>query len=171
MDQSGVSIFSTESLLSHSTEELRRGTTYCVTNLGVEDFYASEGYVTIFCRFFCLAVPKNLVGESFCAVFQKIVDNEKYIDQSEVSRFFKEFLLSHSTENLRRESFCAVFQNIVGNRSLWIRVEYQELPQKVCCLTELKNFVEEPVSFSLIWGVEDFFAQEGYVTIFCRILL
>ena len=32
---------------------------------GIENFYASEGYVTILCRFFCLTVPKNFVGESF----------------------------------------------------------------------------------------------------------
>ena len=50
----------------------------------------------------CLTVLKNFVGESFCAVFQKIVGNEKFTDQSEVSRFFKEGLLSHSTEKLRR---------------------------------------------------------------------
>ena len=39
---------------------------------GIEKFYASEGYVTIFdflSNFFCLPVPKNLVGEPFCAVF------------------------------------------------------------------------------------------------------
>ena len=35
---------------------------------GIENFYASEGYVTIFdflSIFFCLTVPKNFVGESF----------------------------------------------------------------------------------------------------------
>ena len=33
---------------------------------GIENFYASEGYVTIFCRkLFCLTVPKNSVGEPF----------------------------------------------------------------------------------------------------------
>ena len=63
MDQRGVLIFFKEVWLSHSTEELRRGTVYCVTILSVEDFYAQEGFVTIFCRnFFCLAVPENLVG-------------------------------------------------------------------------------------------------------------
>ena len=44
---------------------------------GSEKFYASEGYVTIFCRFFCLTEPKNLAGEPFCAVFQKISGSEK----------------------------------------------------------------------------------------------
>ena len=41
---------------------------------GIEKFYAQEGYVTILRRiFFCLAVPKHFVEESFCAVFQKNV--------------------------------------------------------------------------------------------------
>ena len=48
---------------------------------GVENSYASEGYVTTFCRTFCLTVPKNLLGEFFCSVFEKIVDNEKCMDK------------------------------------------------------------------------------------------
>ena len=47
---------------------------------GTEKFYASEGYVTIFdflSNFFCLTVPKNFVGEPFCAVFLKISVSEK----------------------------------------------------------------------------------------------
>ena len=47
---------------------------------GIEKFYASEGYVTIFdflSKFFSLTVPKNLVGEPFCAVFQKVSGSEK----------------------------------------------------------------------------------------------
>ena len=47
---------------------------------GIENFYASEGYATIFdflSKFFCLTVPKNFVGELFCAVFQKIYGREK----------------------------------------------------------------------------------------------
>ena len=85
-------------------------------NSSIENFYASEGYVTIFCRnflshcaekfrrgtlwsfisfgyrknswfrglchdspskMFCLTVPKNFVGETFCAVFQKTSSSEK----------------------------------------------------------------------------------------------
>ena len=41
---------------------------------GLEKIFASEGYVTIFVflsKIFCLRVPKNFVGEPFCAVFQK----------------------------------------------------------------------------------------------------
>ena len=40
----------------------------------MEKLCASEGYVMIFdslSQFFCLTMPKNFVGEPFCAVFQK----------------------------------------------------------------------------------------------------
>ena len=50
----------------------------------------------------CLTLAKSFVRESFCAVFQKIVGNKKFMDQRGVSIFFKEGLLSHSTEELRR---------------------------------------------------------------------
>ena len=60
----------------------------------------------------CLTVEKKFVGESFCAVFQKIVLNEKFIDQREVSKFFKEGLLPHSGEKLRRGILlCCVSEN------------------------------------------------------------
>ena len=49
---------------------------------GMERSFASEGYVTIFdflSKYFCLTVPKNFIGEPFCAVFHKIVGSEKVI--------------------------------------------------------------------------------------------
>ena len=67
--------------MSHSAENFRRGESFSVSLIsGMEKFYASEGYVTIFdfvSNFFCLTVPKKLVGEPFCAVFQKISGSEK----------------------------------------------------------------------------------------------
>ena len=47
---------------------------------GIEKFYTSEGYVTIFdflSKVYCLTVPKIFAGEPFCAVFQKISGSEK----------------------------------------------------------------------------------------------
>ena len=32
-------------------------------------------------KFFCLTVPKNFVGEPFCAVFQKISGGGKFMDK------------------------------------------------------------------------------------------
>ena len=50
----------------------------------------------------CLTLAKSYVRESFCAVFQKIVGNKKFMDQRVVSLFFKEGVLSRSSEKLRR---------------------------------------------------------------------
>ena len=44
---------------------------------GIENFYDTRGYVTISCRFFCLAVAKKFVEETFCAVFQDTSVSEK----------------------------------------------------------------------------------------------
>ena len=49
--------------------------------------------------------------------------------------------------------------------------EYQDFPSKNFCLTVPKNFVQEPFSVSVFSGIEKFYALEGYVTIFCRIIL
>ena len=69
------------------------------------------------------------------------------------------------------ETFCVVFQKLTGSeKSLWIRRGgggYQDVPLKVFCLTVPKNFVEEPFSVSLIPSIENLYASEGYVTIFC----
>ena len=57
---------------------------------------------------------------------------------------------------------------ISGIEKLWIRGgrEYRDFPSKIFCLTVPKNFVGEPFSVSLISGIENFYASEGYVTIF-----
>ena len=52
---------------------------------------------------FCLAVPKNFVGETFCAVFQKIVGHEKVHGSEGNIRIFYESLLSQVAEELYRE--------------------------------------------------------------------
>ena len=77
---------------------------------GIEKFYASEGYVTIFdflSKFFSLTVPKNLVGEPFCAVFQKISCSEKFMDKrgGGVWRFSVEIFMSHGAEKFRGHPF------------------------------------------------------------------
>ena len=45
-------------------------------------------------------------------------------------------------------------------------MQYQDFWSNFFCLTVPKEFVREPVRFSLISGMEKFFASQGYVTIF-----
>ena len=114
MSKRVMSHFSVKKILSHSAEKIRRGALYCVTNAGIEKFYASEGYVTIFCRIFCLTVPKKFVEGPFSAVFQIISGSEKVYGKEggEVSRFSFEKFLSDSAEKIRRGTLlCCVSDN------------------------------------------------------------
>ena len=58
----GYQDFPSNFFLSHSAEKFRRGESFSVSlTSGIEKFYASEGYVTIFdflSKFFCLSAEK-----------------------------------------------------------------------------------------------------------------
>ena len=76
----GVEKFSVENFLSHSTETFRRGTLLCCVseNFGYRKNLCFRGLCHDFpSKIFCLTVPKNFVGEPFCAMFQKISGGEK----------------------------------------------------------------------------------------------
>ena len=50
----------------------------CLRKFGVsKNFMHTRGYHVFPSEVFCLTVPINLVGEPFCAVFQKIAGSEK----------------------------------------------------------------------------------------------
>ena len=74
-----VTIFR-QKFLSHSTEKFRRGTLLCFRKFLVAKNVRDKrggGYHDFLSKLFCLTVPKNFVGEPFCALFQKISDSEK----------------------------------------------------------------------------------------------
>ena len=105
----GVSRFSVENFLSHSDEKFRRAILHCCNNFGYRKSLDKKGGgIKIFRRkFFCLTVPKNFVGEPFCAVFQKISGSEKFMDKrggGGVSSFSIEIFLFHSAESFPRGS-------------------------------------------------------------------
>ena len=65
----GVSRFSVENFLSHSTKKFRWGTLRCIRKFPVaKKFMDNRGggeYQDFPSKFFCLTVPKNFVGEPF----------------------------------------------------------------------------------------------------------
>ena len=113
-------------------------------------------------------MSRKFVGEPFSVSL--ISGAEKvWIREGGLSRFSVEKYLSHSAENFRgwRESFSVSF--ILGIDKVWTRGgggrQYQDFPSKIFCLTVPKDFLREPFRVSLISGMENFFASEGYVTI------
>ena len=70
MPMRGISRFSKEILLSHSTEKLRRGTFLCFTIFLVSEKLMdrrgrAEDVSRYSVKFFCLTVPKNFIGRPF----------------------------------------------------------------------------------------------------------
>ena len=73
-----------------------------------------------FVKFFCLAVPKNFVGEPFRAVFQKISGSEKvYGKKGEYQDFPSKIFCLAVPKNFAGEPFCAVFQKISGSEKVY----------------------------------------------------
>ena len=106
---------------------------------GVIQFFRSKN--------FCLTVPKNFVGEPFCAVFQKISGIEKSMEKrgGGEQRFSAEIYLSHRAEKFRRGTLLCFTEFLVSKIFLERKGlgEYQEFPSKYFCLTLPKNFVGE----------------------------
>ena len=110
MDKRGgeLSRFSIEKFLFHSAESFPRGSLYCCNNFRYrKNLDKSGGSIKIFRgKFFCLTVPKNFVGEPFCAVFQKNSGSEKFMDKR--GGEFQDFQSKNSAEKFRRGSLCRV---------------------------------------------------------------
>ena len=89
----------------------------------MENFYASEGYDTIFdflSKFFCLTVPKNFVGEPFSVSLisgiEKFYASEGY---ATIFDFVSKFFCLTVSKNFVGELFCAVLQKIYGREKVY----------------------------------------------------
>ena len=95
--------------------------------------------------------------------------SKNIMDKRGISRFSVENLF-HSTEKLRRGTHLC-FRNFLLSKKFLDKGggrECHDFPSQIFCFTVPKNFVREPFSVSLISDLEKFYAQKGYVKIFCR---
>ena len=127
---------------------------------GIEKFYASEGYVTIFRRNFFVSQYRNISWRNPSVLcFRKLLVAKKFKDKREgkYQDFQSKIFLSHSAEKIRRGTLlCCVSENFWWPKSLWIRGrgEYQDFPSKIFRLTVPKKFVGESFSNSINSGIE-----------------
>ena len=98
-------------------------------------------------------------GVSLFSGIEKIYAQEGYI-----TIFHRKFL-SHCAENICGGTLL-FFQKMGFREILRIIVGYHDFPSKTFSLTVPKNLVRQSFSVSLISGIERFYAQEVYVTIF-----
>ena len=116
-------------------------------------------------------MPKKIVGEPFGV--SEILGYRKFLCIRGVLRISVGNFLSRFAEKLRRGPF-SVWQSFEYGKNFFVRgitIFSQGVARfSVDCFmshsTEI--FVEEPFSVSLISGIEKFYAQEGYIAIFCR---
>ena len=139
---------------------------------GLENFYTSEGYVTIFHRKFCLRVPKHFVEEPFSVVFRKISGSEKFFDRR--GREYQVFASNCSCPTVTKIAVGEPLSLLLisGIENVWMRgwvAQGQKFPSDISCLTVLEIFVRQPLRVSLLSGLGKIYASEGYVTIFCRL--
>ena len=87
-----------------------------------------------------------------------------------ISRFSIQTFLSYSTEKLCRGTHPCFTKLLVSKSFMDKRGgrEYHDFPSKFFCLTVTRIFVGEPLSVSLISGIENFYAYAGIFTIFYK---
>ena len=97
--------------------------------------------------------------------------------KSRITRYSIKHLLSHSTEKHRRGTLLCFRKFLVSKIFLdrigaaGEREVASHFSVKCFCLTAAEKIVEEHFSVSLNSGSDNFFAQDGYVSICCRKLL
>ena len=104
-----ITIFRQKIFVSPSSEKFRRGTRHCYTKFPVSKNFRDKeggGNQDFPSKRFCLTLPKNFIGEHFCALFQKTSGSEKFlwIRGGLASGFSVDKFLSHSSKKLRRGS-------------------------------------------------------------------
>ena len=131
----GLSRFSVKSLLSHSAENVRRGTLLCFRKLPVSKIFihSREGSMTVFSTVFCLTVPKDSVRKLF--VFQKVTVMENFMDRRSwvITIFRQKIVVSQGRRTSSRNH--SLFQKLlVWKKKLWIRGLIENFRRKLFCL-------------------------------------
>ena len=111
-------------------------------------------------------------GSLLCCVFEKSRQQKVFRQErgGSIKFLLRKIFSSHSVEKCRR-GFLQSFNNFGYGESLEVKVrggEYQDFPLQVSCLAVPKKYIRQPFRVSLISVIEDFYAPDASVTIFCR---
>ena len=154
--------------MSHNAENFRRGILYCCNNFGYrKSLDKGGGSITIFCRSFCLTVPKYFIGEHFGVSEEFFYRKFSCIGRwGGASRFCRNFL-SHRTEtkSFVKEPFC--FPEIFRDRkNLWIRGGISRFSVEIFMSHSAENFRKEILLFLRKFLVSQSFMDEKGVSRF-----
>ena len=130
----GVSRFSVENILLHSTEKFRWGTLRCFREIGVsKNFMHYRGYHKFPSKTFCLTVPKNFVG--IPSMFQKISGIEKFYASEKGGITF--LRRKHFVTQYRKILWASLqcFRKIGVSKNFMHNRGHHKFPSKIFCLT------------------------------------
>ena len=116
----GVSRFSFEKILSHSTENFRRVILPCCINFGYRKGLGKKGGVSRYSvEIFCFTVPNNFVGEPFSisliSGIEKFSTSEGYVT---IFDFLSKVYCLTVPKKIAGDFFSAVFQKISGSEKI-----------------------------------------------------
>ena len=116
-------------------------------------------------------MPKRFVGELFR--LSLISGIETFYAEEGYVTIFRRVFLSRSTEKFCRGTLLYYVSEKfpVANKFMDKKGGVSRFSVEILCLTAPKIFVGEHFRLSLFSGIEKFFAEDGYVMIFCRFSL
>ena len=174
-EREGVSHFSVENFLSHSTKKFRWGTLRCIRKIRVSKnvmHHRGGGYHISQSKTSCHTVPKIVFGERF--VESGILGIEKFYasEREGVSRFSVEKFLSHSIKKFRWGTLRCIRKIRISKYFMPRRErerggDYHVSPSKTFCLTVPIKFVGEHFCVSKDFWYRIFEAKEGEALKFC----
>ena len=111
-------------------------------------------YHNFLSKIFCLTVLKKFVGEPFRVSLIRVLKN--FMLQRVMSRFLSKFFVSQCRKISQGNPSLLCFRKFPVAKKFMDKSggEYQDFPSNFFCLTVPKIFVGEPLSISLISGVE-----------------
>ena len=112
-DNKGISLFSVDKFLSHSTKHFRGEKLRCFRKFLVPQslFDKRRGCITSFFQIFCLTLSKIFVGEPFCGPEENLV-SKKF--KKGISIFCANIFLSHRVQKIRRGTLLCFGKNRVS---------------------------------------------------------
>ena len=160
-------------LLSHISEEFRRGTLLCSRKILVSKLFRDKNWGRVSHPFLKIVVSRNT--ESFGRVtflcFRKSRVSNNFMPKSGNQRLPEETLLCPSTKKVQRATFLCFHKvyGIVKNQGQdGGRERLSRISKKTLCLSVSKIFIGIIFSVSNFVGSENFYKYEVDITIFCR---
>ena len=161
-------------LLSHSSEEFRRGTLLCSKKFQVSKYFRDKSGGRVSRLFLKNVGSRNTesFGRGTILCFRNSRVSNNFMPKSGNQRLPEETLLCPGTKKLRRATFLCIHKNCGIEKKNMDKMgggkDYHDFPKKIFMSLSFEIFTGIIFSVSNFLGSENFYAYEGNITILCR---